>query len=642
MPAELRYRFDVHGSRGDWRSSLPRALILLLGMMLAGHALAQELMARIDRTRIAEGETVRLQLSVPGDAQGRPDLGPLAADFDILGESQGSRINIINGRSSSTQEWQLVLMPKRSGELTIPALQLGDMQSRPLQLKVLPASASATPASGAGQPVMLEIDADPEQPFVQGEVTYRVRILSRVPLREASLSEPHAGDAIVEQLGEDSRYTTQRNGTTYQVIERHYAIFPQHSGALKVESPVLSASVPVQGGSRRSLRQRFFGNDPFTDIQKFMGSDPFADFPDVGGMFEETRPVRIRARDVTLDVHPQPAGVQGSWLPARSLTLTEAWSPDPPVFRVGEPVTRTIALIADGLSAAQLPDLTPPVPAGMKLYPDQPQSESRAEGDSLIVTKTMQAALVPTAPGSVTLPDFTVQWWDTETQQTRVATLPGRTIEVLPASPGTNNPVTGPVAPGEPAGSTRAGAPPAAPAPAAVPAGSTPARQSGAQPTYWPWLAGAALAGWLLALVLWMRTRRHGRADPVKPAPPANAAPSRRQGLAKSRTRLRNACLSNDPKAARAALLDGATVLWPDAPPRGLSELAARFATGSLQAEIVALDRLLYDGNAQRGWDGHSACPVLEQALVDAAADEGSGKHEALPGLYPQHVAGGR
>jgi len=217
--------------------------------------------------------------------------------------------------------------------------------------------------------------------------------------------------------------------------------------------------------------------------------------------------------------------------------------------------------------------------------------------------------------------------------------LPGRTIEVLPASPGTNNPVT----PGEPAASARAGAPPAAPAPAAVPEGRTPARQSGAQPPYWPWLAGAALAGWLVALVLWIRARRHGRAGPVKPpAPPANAAPSRRQGLAKSRTRLRNACQSNDPKAARAALLDGATVLWPDAPPRGLSELAARFATGSLQAEIVALDRLLYDGNAQRGWDGHSACPVLEQALVDAAADEGSGKHEALPGLYPQHVAGGR
>jgi len=642
MPADIRYRFDLHGRRGDRRSGLPRALVvLLLGMMLAGHALAQELTARIDRTRIAEGETVRLQLSVPGDAQGRPDLGPLGADFDILGESQGSQVNIINGRSSSTHVWQLVLMPKRSGELTIPALQLGALQSRPLQLTVLPASASASPATGAGQPVLLEIEADPEQPYVQGEVTYRVRILSRVPLREASLSDPQAGDAIVEQLGEDSRYTTQRNGTTYQVIERHYAIFPQHSGDLKVESPVLSASVPAEGGGRRNLRQRFFGNDPFTDIQKFMGSDPFADFPDLGGMFGETRPVRIRARDVTLAVRPQPAGVQGNWLPARSLTLTEAWSPDPPVFRVGEPVTRTIALVADGLSAAQLPDLTPPVPAGMKLYPDQPQSESRAEGDSLIVTKTMQAALVPTAPGELTLPDFRVRWWDTDAQQARVATLPGRTIEVLPASPGANGPVTAPLAPAEPAGSARAATPPAPPAPAAVPAGSTPARQAGAPPSYWPWLAGAALAGWLVALVLWMRARQ-GRTDPVKPATPANAAPSRRQGLAKSRTRLRNACLSNDPRAARAALLDGATVLWPDAPPRGLSELAARFAAGSLQAEIVALERLLYDHNAPRGWDGRSACPVLEQALVDAAADDGSVKHEALPGLYPQHVAGGR
>lgn len=638
MP-DSRYRSCLRVTPRGRRTRLPRALtLLLMGMALAGQVLAQELTARLDRTQISEGESVRLQLSVSGDVQGHPDLGPLDADFDVVGESQGSRVNIINGRSSSTHEWQLVLLPRRSGELTIPALQLGALQSQPLHLKVLPASAAMAPTAGGGQPVIVEVEADPKQPYVQGEVTYRVRVLSRVPLREASLSEPRAGDAIVEPLGEDKRYTTERHGTSYQVIERRYAIFPQHSGTLKVESPVLSASVPVQGGNRRSLRQRFFGNDPFNDIEKFMGQSPFADFPDFGGLFEETRPVRLRARDVALEVRAQPAGVQGSWLPARSLTLTEAWSPDPPVFRVGEPVTRTIALVADGLSAAQLPDLTPPVPAGMKLYPDQPQSQSRAEDDSLIVTKTQQAALVPTAPGTVTLPDYKIRWWDTRTQQTRVATLPGRTIKVLPASSGAGSPAAGPAAAAS--HTLAAGAPPAAPASRGVTA-AAPVRETGSHPAYWPWLAGAALAGWLATLMLWLRTRGHRHNSPEGPAPAAGAAPPRRQLLARGKTRLKQACDSNDPKAARAALLDWAAAQWSDAPPRGLSELAACFNSETTQQAIVALDRVLYDGNARHAWDGHSAWPVLERGLAEAApAQTGNSKSGALPELYPRHVAG--
>jgi hypothetical protein len=619
-----------HGSR------IRATLLILLAWLSCAQALAGTLEAQIDRTRIVQGETVTLQLSVPGDIQGDPDLSPLERDFEILSRSEGSRINIINGRSSATRNWQLVLLPKRDGDLTIPALQLGSLQSRPLPLSVMPAAAARTGAAGtAGQPVLIEVEADPEHPYVQGEVTYRVRILSRVPLHEASLSEPHAGDAIIEQAGEDSHDTTQRDGITYQVIERHYVIFPQHSGPLQIDGPTLDAAVPVQNGGHRGLRQRFFGNDPFPDIEKFFGSAPFADFPDIGSMFTQTRPVHTRGRDITLDVLPQPAGIQGDWLPAKSLSLAEAWSPDPPVFRVGEPVTRTIALIVDGLSAAQLPELTPPPATGMKAYPDQPQSETRAEGDSLITTRTLKTALIPMAPGSVTLPEFQVHWWDTEAQQARVATLPARTIEVLPARAG-----AGPAAAaGVPASATRNATAPAAAGASGIPA-DAPALQPEPQQSYWPWLAAAAAIGWLVTLGLWRFNSGRGRSGARKPVPAADTAPSRRRQLAQCRMRLKNACLSNDPRAARAALLDWAAVQWPAAPPRDLSALASHISSAAAQGEIITLDRRLYAGETRPGWDSRTAWPVLEQALRQAAPGDDAGTEEPLPDLYPRHVPG--
>lgn len=619
------------------RQRLTATLCLaLLAMLYAGLTRAGTLEAQLDRTQITDGETVILQLSTTDSVRGDPDLEPLGTDFEILSRSQGSRISIVNGQSTATRQWQVMLQPRHAGELTVPALHLGSLQSRPLPLRVLAATSAAAGAAESGAPVLLEVEADTAAPWVQGEVAYVVRVLSRVPLREASLSEPSAGDAIIETAGEDRQYTTRRDGVDYQVIERRYAIFPQHSGPLTIEGPVMTAAVPVQNGKRSSLRERFFGGGPFADMDKLFGGAPFAGFPEFDSLFTETRPVRLRGENVALDVQPRPAGVQGDWLPAKSLTLTEAWTPDPPVFRVGEPVTRTIALIADGLSAAQLPDITPPAVTGLKVYPDQPQSETRAEDGSLITTRTLRTALIPTTAGTLTLPEVRIGWWDTAAGQARVATLPGRSIEVLPGTAGSANP---------------AGPPAAAPVPqAAAPAATTPAGTTDLPPApaatvpagFWPWLAGAAGTGWLVTLLLWWRSRsRTGGAD-RRPAAAREHANAGAQQRAACQSRLRQACHANDPRAARAALLDRAALQWPDAPPRGLSGLAARLDGSAAQQVIVDLNRLLYDDSRQQHWDGQAAWPVLERLPETAATvPAGHAADAALPDLYPRHVAGG-
>jgi hypothetical protein len=630
-----------------WRSAAARdtrghrvmrtLLLLFSACLLSQQALAGRLDAQIDRTRIADGETVTLRLSASGDTQGDPDLGPLTDDFDILSQGQSTQMSFINGRGSTTREWQLVLMPKRSGQLTIPALRIGGAESQPLRLEVAAPDVAQNGATRPGQPVMIEVEVEPEQPYVQAEVNYRVKILSRVPLREASLSEPRAGDAIVERLGEDSSYTTQRNGETYQVIERRYAIFPQHSGALQIESPVLSAAVPA-GNSRRGGGSRFPGGGAFADIERFFGRNPFAGFPDMGDLFEETRPVRVRGRVADLEVRPQPAASPGPWLPAKNLTLSETWSPDPPVFRVGEPVTRTVEVVAEGLTAAQLPALTPPVPDGVKLYPDQPQNQTRSQGGDLVATRTLKAALVPSVTGSLTLPEMKLSWWDTEAHQARVATLPGRTIEVLPAKAGTQAAPAGPeAAQAAPSEDTPVTTTPREASPSTPGTDSSQVTKLAWQAGYWPWLAGAAGLGWLLTAVLWLRARRRTESATGKRPGVAPGQPSHRQRLTHSRTRLRNACKAGDAKAARTALLDWADARWPEQRPRGLSDLARRLPTEQARTEVDNLNRILYDPGSKDSWDGRHAWAFLDQALKEAQSEADTGSTEELPDLYPQH-----
>ncbi len=609
---------------------------LLVGLLLCGDLLAAGLDASLDRTRVVEGEALVLTLTAPGDAWGVPDLSPLEADFEVTNQGQSTRMSIVNGRSSSVREWQFMLAPKRSGALSVPSLVLGNLSSEPLAVEVLPADRAAE--VGESLPVMLEVEVDQESPYVQGQVIYRALVLSSVSVSQGSLTDPVSEGSIIERLGEDRRFETYRNGRRYQVIERSYAVFPQRSGPVKIQAPVLTGEVPEQRASRKTPRGSMFGGALGQDFERFFGRDPFED---MGGLFQSTRPVRVSGRELELAVRPQPAGTGSPWLPAESLQLVETWSPDISELRVGEPVTRTIAITAQGLTDAQLPDLEIPLPDGVRAYPDKTRAETRADGDDLVSVKEIKLALVASAEGELTLPEVRLSWWDTEADRERVAALPARVVNVLPARAGA------PAAPAQ-----FAAEPSLAQAESGRPAHKTPEAPAGIQDAappserpapidwpfpagLWPWISGGLVVVWLLTLGLWLRERRASRqrGEPKGGKPPGSAQGT---SLSHLRSGIKRACVAGDPRAAREALLAWAAVNWPDAPPRRLEDLARRLDAGAGDA-LEELDRCLYAGAAAR-WDGARAWSALEPML--SRASRGSGDRaaaaDALPPLYPR------
>lgn len=599
----------------------PAAVAMLLLCLLGLHANAAGLDARLDRTKVAEGEAVLLSLRAEGQGNGGPDLAPLARDFDILNRGHSSSFQVINGRSSSSSEWRITLMPKRLGELEIPALRMGKAASRALTLEVVPAAQAA--ASGEAPPVVVEVEAAPTQPYVQAQVSYTVRVLSRVPLRQPQLSAPDVQEAIVERLGEDKEYETYRDGHNYRVLERRYAIFPQRSGELQIAAPLLSARIVESGKASNGIRQHLFGGrDPFARFDGLLIGDPLA-APGSGG---QTRPIRLRGRQISLEVSPQPAGTATPWLPAEEIGLEEHWAPDPPVFRVGEPVTRSIAISARGVAGSQLPDLPLQPQPGVSIYPDKPQIMSRAESGSLLARKLVKAAIVPSMTGTLTLPAIALEWFDTKLGQVRVARLPAREIEVLPGTANGDMPLAGsPTTPDEQ--SARGYGARGLPAETA---------RAGAQPVtgdddWWRWIALLFLAAWLLSTVMWWRARSTPGAVPVAPVRKTDVA------AVDLRTALRDverACGDNDARGARQSLLDWAAARWPEDPPGRLEVMVARLPDAA-RAPLIGLDRALY---ADQGgvWQGEQSwrqlSPLLKAAVRDAARRNDV---TGLPPLYP-------
>ena len=191
--------------------------------------------ARVGRTTFPVTDSVRVVFETDQDVDDSPDFSPLAGDFEILGTSQSTSVNIINGRMKRAATWNVDLMAKRQGKLIIPALRIGNEITRPITLTV---TAAATGADGVPvSDVFLEVEVDHAEPYVQGQFILTIRLLRRVQFGNASLTEPtvRGGDVVSERLGDDVSYETQRGGATLGVIERRYAMFAQQSGPLIIE-----------------------------------------------------------------------------------------------------------------------------------------------------------------------------------------------------------------------------------------------------------------------------------------------------------------------------------------------------------------------------------------------------------------------
>ena len=614
------------------KARLPGAcLMLALAFGVVGAARA-DIEASLDASQIALGDTVQLTLEHDGRASGQPDLAPLQQSFDIVGTSSSTMIELVNGSASEKTEVVLTLAAKRSGHLTIPSLAWDGEHSQPLSLAVSGPDGTAQPGSPSGQPapsVFMQTSLSPEQPYVQAAVQLTVRLFAAEPLYHADLELPESGDVVAKQVGSDESSRTERDGRPYQVFTRHYLLFPLHSGKLTLRGPVLDAEVAMR------QPRRTFGNDPF-------GGGLFG-----GPLLQTVRPVRLNANPMMLTVRARPANAVGSyWLPARDVTLSAAWTPANLSAQSGDPVTLDLNLQATGLTAAQLPDLTTllNLPPGLKSYPDQPKLDDSAHGATLVGSRDQTIAFMASSPGRYTIPALTVSWWDTQTNQPRVATLAAHTLSILPA-PGA-----------APAASTTSATAPAAtapPAPSAAPASTPPAsvarpapaqgasqhpiaasaRKSASASTSpeWEWISLGLATIWLATVAgwLWSRRSRAARAAAHPPGQLAPMAPRPPRDLSGERAAFRAACESNDARAARAHLLAWATALW-GSTPTGVGAIAAKLGDATLADLLRDLDRACYAGGA---WQGRPLAAALTE--LPAPHDEAARERDGLAPLYP-------
>lgn len=532
-------------------------LLLLIGMQAA----ASTLVARVDRTQLRLDESVELTLeTVDATVFGKPDLQPLEGLFKVFGTRQLNQLSGINGETRAITRWLVTLQPRQTGYVVIPPLQLGEAISEPITLHVTEPSASADDLLA---PIFIDASLDQEVAYVQAQVVLTLRIYHSVSLYDDSTLSPlQMSDALIERLGEPRTYERDINGVRHGVIEIRYAVFPQKSGDLTIPAQLFSATtVAPAGGDAYGSR---FG-----------------------------RSTQVKSPTIPLTVKPKPAEYPADvpWIPARSLTLVEAWNPEPENAQLGEALTRSVLLKADGLTSSQLPPLNAVQVDGLRAYPDQPTLSNEFTASGVSGSREQREALVATRTGNVVLPAIELVWWNTVDERLERSSLPARSLLVAD-NPDLQQP--------------------------SVDIMEAPVQRETAD--LWPWQLSSVLLTLttLLGFGLWLRARNQ---PAVVRAP--QSGPTPRSVL----DDLKRACLANDSQATRQAL-----DVWARQQPETLADMAERFPP--LSDALDGLNGALYSETGQR-WQGEALWQAI-QRLPPNGANTAQTEAGTLPPLYPR------
>ncbi len=189
-----------------------------------------------------------------------------------------------------------------------------------------------------------------------------------------------------EQLGVNF---SEREGDQTLVGQRQrYAIIPQRAGELRI--PAITVNMTI------------------------MGEDAL------------TKKVALRTEAISFAAE-MPPGTEGmkSIVTVTKIDVEERYNRDFQGLTVGDAITRTITMSADGTLALALPRIAFPEQPGAQVYPAKTIFEDKINRGAYRAKRTDAATYVLTRSGEFSLPPVEVSWFDPDTKTLMSKELPG-------------------------------------------------------------------------------------------------------------------------------------------------------------------------------------------------------------------------
>ncbi len=442
-----------------WQQSIIGFIVLIVLLLGSSALVPQAIAASVtpgitlssDSETLYFGDTLVIEMEAVGVLDS-VDVSVLFRDADLLRETTGTRIAVIEERVVEVKLRRMEFLPRRQGNIVFGPLHgesiAGYVTSNTLSIDVLPATnvqwqpdsddlqVAVTLSDGSmdgsmdagkevsataytayiGQRIIADIQLRHRHPIADEEITLpdfdgfdvlpeyeqrRTIDMSRGAPVTKDVDPSLPNDTLSESEPFVTSNTSANNAATtaespddnqgWRLISWRYHLFAQRSGQLEI------APVGWRGEAIRSRTQR-------------------AQFS------QQTKAIR-------LNVKPALASIKW-WLPTSDVSLSDSWSKDARELTAGDEVIRTITLDARDVLASHLPDVKPLESRAISSTLIGQSRKQTLIGNHIKATATFTFRLVAQSPIPVFLDTVRVQWYDTSQSELREAIIPARRINV--------------------------------------------------------------------------------------------------------------------------------------------------------------------------------------------------------------------
>ncbi|MFK8081426.1 MAG: hypothetical protein AB8B97_14155 [Granulosicoccus sp.] len=367
-----------------------------------------------DNDSIYLGDTVIIEIEAVGILDG-VDITPLFKDADLLRETTGTRIAVVEERVVEVKLRRMEFLPRREGPVIFGPLQgetdRGQVSSNSLTIKVLPATNVPWQPSENDLQINVAISSGgthrtstdallPHIAYIGQHIIVDIELRHQHPIAEEKIGLPDFDgfDVLkdyelrrtIDEVTSKTESGDQKN-QRWRVIAWRYHLFAQRSGDLII-GPVTWSGLAI-----RSRTQRAHFNK-LTD-QRHVQIKP--SLPDVSW-----------------------------WLPSTAVALDESWSSDARELSAGDEVIRTITLTAHNVLASHLPTVTMLESRAISSTLIEQTRTQQLLGDHIQAMATFRFRLVAQSPIPVFLDTVRVPWYDTSSSMLRESIIPARRINV--------------------------------------------------------------------------------------------------------------------------------------------------------------------------------------------------------------------
>ncbi|WP_221073983.1 BatD family protein [Agarivorans aestuarii] len=371
-----------------------KALSVFFILLLSFNAYATtKVTASVSQNPVAVGQAFTLEIVADDTlAASEFDSSVLLRQKFVVGSTSTSRQHTsINGESSTQTRWTTTLLVREEGNYLIPSFNIGGQNTTPIQLKAKVIEA----IEPSKDQVRMEVSLDNAEVYIGQPVTYTAKIWVANSLDQANIIAPSMLGAKIEKLGDDKQDLEVIDGKRYRTLTRHWLLTPEKAGEFEVRGPRLS-------GLANDINRR-------------------------------ARPVDIAAQTLSLEVKAPPASFPGRWLPSNDLLLYEEIQPLQSDYQQGQAFTRIINLTIAGITEEQLPEIDIDYGEDFRVYPEAYQDRTIVKDGIVFAQRSLNVAIIPVNEGELTLPGWSLPWWDLSKDQQASADIAPRTITVVAA-----------------------------------------------------------------------------------------------------------------------------------------------------------------------------------------------------------------